>query len=146
MDSTGEFNKESTLHSSCKKGKLQDLSATIFLKNLLTENRPLQGFDRYGDAMNGGRFRGISLSVPQTQKTEGSQKGGSGGIINLPNTDVGPKRGDRLGHVSAHICKCKSRNVNFLAKTGHFKVVGADSFQCTHEVFFSAHFLRKIYP
>lgn len=36
----------------------------------------------------------ISLSDPQTQKgeAEGSKRGGWG-IINLPNTDVGPKRG-----------------------------------------------------
>ncbi len=64
---------------------------------------PLQGFGRCRDAMNGGRLTGISLSVPpQTQKGKQKEAEGGMGVINLPNTDVGPKEGNRLRHVFGH--------------------------------------------
>lgn len=50
----------------------------------------------------------FSPPPPNTRrKAEGSRRGD--GVINLPNTDVGPKEGNRLRHVSCHTWKHKMR-------------------------------------
>lgn len=53
----------------------------------------------------------IPFNPPKHKKekqTEG-EGGMVGGVINLPNTDVGPKEGHELRHVSGHTCKCKKK-------------------------------------
>lgn len=70
------------------------------------------GIGHCRDATNRGGWEviGISLSVsPNTKRRSRRKQKGGGGIINLPNTDVGPKKGHRLRHDSGQSKKEKKK-------------------------------------